>query len=133
MIFASHPTVKVAISTELDKSKMLPPIYKPRSVVSGVAVIEAGQDLTSSRFFISLEWWTEGKGQSDRRIVARATLFEGKLWAASPQEVVFNLPLPDQPWSYEGELIKIRWDIVVSMETRFSQRVICCKEITVAL
>jgi hypothetical protein len=63
---------------------------------------------------LSVLWQTEGKGDTDMGVIHH-TAWEQKggtlAGLANPEE--FSVTLPRSPWSYDGQLVKIRWCVRV--------------------
>ena len=77
--------------------------YLPGEQLEGVASWRAERPLAAIE--LRLFWFTSGKGTEDLEIVERVT-FE------APQAVErrpFKLRLPDEPYSFSGSLVSLRW------------------------
>ena len=60
---------------------------------------------------VSLLWYTAGRGTEDVTIVAQERVaVDGAI------EVPFAFDLPEQPWSFSGTLISLRWALEASVE-----------------
>ncbi len=84
-------------------------------VLTGCVELATGADCASPDLELSLLWHTEGKGRRD----------EGRHTIALPigpdvrgRVVPFSVTLPTQPWSYDGRLLKIRWEVWVQARGR---------------
>lgn len=58
-----------------------------------------------------LSWRTEGKGDTDAGVGAEGTT------TAAGAVYRFRLGVPPGPWSYAGQLLKIRWELEVWSST----------------
>ncbi len=84
-------------------------------MLTGRVELAAGGDGASLDLELSLLWHTEGKGRRD----------EGRHTVALPigpdvhgSVVPFSVTLPTRPWSYDGRLLKIRWEVWVQARGR---------------
>lgn len=92
-----------------------PPHYRPGERVRFDYVADAGNGRPKS-VRIEAGWETSGLGDRDSQAVDEAELAAGgdaKRFEGSREFV-----LPAAPWSYEGDLIKIRWKIRLSVVPR---------------
>lgn len=66
---------------------------------------------------VMLRWRTEGRGSVDQRVVAETIVPAGQAVAGLPMQVPFDLPLPpDGPVSYNGQLIRVIWEVRVEID-----------------
>ncbi len=93
----------------------------PGEVVQGTVRITPEKDINCRHLFARLQWRTEGRGDEDKAIVAEQDLYQGTLSAGMPRHHSFHLRLPDQPWSYVGQLIRIVWEVEVSIDVAFAR------------
>jgi len=84
-------------------------------VLTGRVELAAGGGGASLDLELSLLWHTEGKGRRD----------EGRCTISLPigpdvrgGVVPFSVTLPTRPWSYDGRLLKIRWEVWVQARGR---------------
>jgi hypothetical protein len=95
--------------------------FTPGEVVQGSVRITPAKDINCRHIFARLQWRTEGRGDEDRQVVAEQDLYQGELRAAVPRHHSFHLRLPDRPWSYAGQLIRIVWEVEVSIDIAFAR------------
>ena len=72
---------------------------------------EAGE--SPRTFYVKLRWRTEGRGTTQE-----ATLWEQRATpTGAPIQIPFAVPLPlDGPPSYDGNLIRIIWELVAGLD-----------------
>jgi hypothetical protein len=92
-----------ALELELDTAEVV-----AGGVLSGRVRLAYPRDLTDWGIELLFVWHTEGKGRRD----------EGRDFRAVPQGsdahngvVPFAVTVPSRPWTYDGQLVKIRWDV----------------------
>ena len=95
--------------------------FEPGAIVQGSVQITPEQDLNCRHVFARLQWRTEGRGDEDKGIAAEQDLFQGLLPGGLPRHHSFHLRLPDQPWSYAGQLVRIVWEVEVSIDVAFAR------------
>ena len=95
--------------------------FTPAALVQGSVQITPEQDLNCRHVFARLQWRTEGRGDEDKEIAAEQDLFQGVLPGGVPRHHSFHLRLPDQPWSYAGQLVRIVWEVEVSIDVAFAR------------
>ncbi|MFO0564676.1 MAG: hypothetical protein U0263_03385 [Polyangiaceae bacterium] len=83
---------------------------EPGSVLRGRVRVPAPSGDSKRQVELSVQWETQGKGDTDRGVV----LFE-ELAAAEQQELehAFEVRLPLLPVSWAGTLLKVRWIVRV--------------------
>lgn len=61
---------------------------------------------------LSLMWFTEGRGSTDRKLEAELT------WPteATSGEESFEFTLPASPYSFEGKLISLHWELELTVQ-----------------
>ena len=92
------------------------PAYKPYSEVIGVLNIDVRDTMRVKSIDIELMWETEGKGDRNRGVVDRDTIFLEELSPEDPVKHPFQFNLPDTPWSYQCELIRIVWKLKITVD-----------------
>lgn len=95
--------------------------FTPGAVVQGSVQITPEGDLNCRHVFARLQWRTEGRGDEDKAIAAEQDLFQGLLPGGLARHYSFNLRLPDRPWSYAGQLVRIVWEVEVSIDVAFAR------------
>ncbi len=89
------------------------PAFRPGDTVAGTVIVSAMEDVECNGLQIEVGWRTEGRGTRDSVVVDQRTAFRGKLEAGRTLEFPFDAKLPDGPWSYEGKLLRIVWQVEV--------------------
>ncbi|MGD2057529.1 MAG: hypothetical protein PVF85_00475 [Anaerolineales bacterium] len=90
--------------------------FSPEEAVHGSVQITPENDLNCRHVYARLHWRTEGRGDEDKQVVAEQDLYQGELRAGLPRQFGFSLRLPDQPWSYAGQLVRIVWELEVTLD-----------------
>jgi hypothetical protein len=85
--------------------------YEPGSTVQGWTQLRPHGPVDCHRVVARLEWHTEGHGVTDQECVDEIELVSGRL--SGPLVRNFTLTVPQQPWSYTGRYINIRWRVLV--------------------
>ncbi|MGD8848469.1 MAG: arrestin family protein [Anaerolineales bacterium] len=108
--------VKIEITLEGSEFGRVAKHYAPGDVVQGSVQITPDKDLNCRHIYARLQWRTEGRGDEDKQVVAEQDLFQGELRGSMPRHHSFLLRLPDQPWSYAGQLVRIVWEVEVTID-----------------
>ena len=87
-------------------------LVKPGEVVRGGFRILTEAPMPVERIELSVVWSTSGRGDTDEEVLHHETLAQGETVTAD-RAFPFQVQLPDQPWSYNGQLIKIGWSVRV--------------------
>lgn len=95
--------------------------FAPGEVIQGSVQITPEKDLDCRHVYARLQWRTEGRGDEDKQVVAEQDIFQGLLRGGVPRHHSFHLRLPDQPWSFAGQLIRIVWEVEVSIDIAFAR------------
>jgi hypothetical protein len=104
--------------------------YDPASTVQGWARLTPDGTVNCRRVLARLEWHTEGRGDRDVECVDEVELASGSLVGTLVQG--FTLAVPQQPWSYAGDLIKICWRVIVVVDVPFGHDITAEEPIVVA-
>ncbi len=99
--------------------------YFPGDTLSGEFRIEGLSRVAINAIEVSVFWYTEGKGVSDRGIHAiwQFTTSERTFDPRRPQR--FCTIVPRAPWSYEGAIVKIRWTVRLRVILRGLPSIVC--------
>jgi hypothetical protein len=87
-------------------------LVKPGGFVRGGFRVLTDEPLSVQRVELSVLWCTSGKGDVDESVIHLETLAQGETLTAD-RAFPFQVQLPEQPWSYTGQLIKISWVVRV--------------------
>lgn len=84
--------------------------YQPGEVLRG-EILWALEE-APGRIYLSLGWWTEGRGSKDAKIEAEVD------WPISDRagQQYFELPLPRAPYAFHGQLITLKWALELRTE-----------------
>jgi hypothetical protein len=92
--------------------------YRGGEELTGAFVIAGGPPKSTQSVEFSVLWHTSGKGTEDSGVI------HFQAWKADdgsldlmPNPNTFVVKLPQTPWSYDGELVKIHW--VARVRLRF--------------
>lgn len=88
--------------------------YEPETEIEGCARLTPERSVDARRVVARLQWHTEGRGDRDKARPDEVELASGPL--TEPLVRNFTLSVPQQPWSYTGELINIIWQVVVVVD-----------------
>ena len=82
--------------------------FMPGEPVSGK--ILWALDQPPEEILLSIGWWTEGRGSKDAKITGETT------WrtSASAGEESFSFTIPESPYSFNGQLISLKWGLEIS-------------------
>jgi hypothetical protein len=95
--------------------------YSPGEVIQGSVQITPEKDMKCRNIYARLQWRTEGRGDEDKQVVAEQDLYQGELRGGMPRHHSFHLRLADQPWSYAGQLVRVVWEVEVSIDIAFAR------------
>lgn len=84
--------------------------YQPEEILRGE--ILWALEKPPERIYLSLGWWTEGRGSKDAKI--ETELDWPTLDTAGQQS--FEIPLPKTPYSFQGQLITLKWALELHTE-----------------
>lgn len=83
----------------------------PGATVNVAVALHAMQPWMVKRAELVLAWYTEGKGTTDESVARRIVLFPPGSEAPGSFRRTYPLAVPVVPWTYHGNLVKIRWVI----------------------
>ena len=87
-------------------------VYRPGDVLRGEFRLQSGAPLHLERAEVSVGWLTEGKGDTDECAVHDEDVAVGTRLDLG-NSFSFSARLPMEPWSYDGQIIKICWAVRV--------------------
>lgn len=76
--------------------------------VIGRVTVPSPTGLSARAVVVEIGWRTSGRGDTDEGIVVTDTVHEGAI-PPGGIDVDFAADIPNVPWTYQGELIKIGW------------------------
>ena len=110
--------------------------YRPGDELAGAFVLAGGPPPNARSVEFSVLWRTSGKGTEDLGVIHyRAWKADDGTLAELPNPHTFAIVLPRNPWSYDGERIKIHWLARVRLrygETNHTEEVVRDAEFTLA-
>ncbi len=86
--------------------------YAPGDIVSGTVTWEL-ENKHPKQIVVKLIWVTEGKGDVDTKEVKQEIVNN----PATSGSYEFHLKLPLFPWSYEGKLFALKWNVVIDIDS----------------
>jgi hypothetical protein len=92
------------------------PAFLPGESISGSIQITPQESLKCRHLYARLRWFTEGRGDTDKKVIAEQDLHQGELRAGVPFYSRFQFRLPSEPWSYTGHYINIIWEVEVVID-----------------
>ena len=87
-------------------------LVKPGDMVRGGFRLLTDDPVPVERVELSVLWYTDGKGDMDQGVIHHETLAKGETLSAQ-RAFPFKVQLPNEPWSYNGNLIKLHWVVRV--------------------
>ncbi|MCB2155912.1 hypothetical protein KQI84_13600 [bacterium] len=94
------------VNIELDNEQTT---FRPGERISGRVSVEAPSMWEADFLELIIFWRTEGRGTEDTASILHEKYHDG-MQNVSPQfQQSFAVQLPDMPWTYYGDLIKIHW------------------------
>jgi hypothetical protein len=81
----------------------------PGDELAGAFVIPGGLPSATRSVEFSVLWHTSGKGTEDLGVIFFQNWVEGQSLANLPNPFSFTVWLPQTPYTYDGELVKIHW------------------------
>ncbi|MCS7236968.1 MAG: hypothetical protein NZ899_01705 [Thermoguttaceae bacterium] len=119
-IVAGDSIPTVILRLDRDRS-----VYFPGDTLSGEFRIEGLSRTAIEAVELTVLWFTEGKGTSDRG-VHTAWQFLPSDRAFDPRRPQrFSTIVPRAPWSYEGIILKIRWTVRLRVILRGMPSIVC--------
>ncbi|MCZ7648656.1 MAG: hypothetical protein M5U26_25925 [Planctomycetota bacterium] len=95
-------------------------VRHPGEALRGGWRYNSEEPLEVKRAEVRVFWFTEGKGDCDSGVHgSQASVEDGTLDAG--RAFPFEVALPDEPWTYDGRLVKIRWAVRVNVTPRQGQ------------
>jgi hypothetical protein len=89
--------------------------YRPGEAISGSVTITPEDDMSAEGIRVSLNWFTSGKPDSDRRVMDKIEITGGVLTRGVEARHDFHFTLPDAPWSYQGHYVNVNWAITIEV------------------
>lgn len=90
--------------------------FKPGETLAGKVRVEAEHPITCRDVLIEVGWHTEGKGDRNSERVLMEPLMVTELLPDQPVTHPFSFTLPHRPYTYQGELIRIVWEVTVKVD-----------------
>jgi len=117
MVFSKPAEVSVTLHGGEPRGDLV--AYPPGGTVRGTVTVTPTRDVEVKDIQIALMFRTRGRGTTDsERADTLSGLFSGAVSRDMPASYEFTLTLPDAPWSYDGQLIEIEWNVEVFFDAR---------------
>ena len=101
------------------------PRVEPGSTLSGRAIFTPRAEAKVDGVSIAVGWKTRGKGNDDEKEVwsrKEEIPTEGRVVEASRTvSWPFRCQLPDSPWSYDGKIVSIYWEVTVRLDVPWAK------------
>ncbi len=90
--------------------------YQPYEDLVALIQVRPEREINCRDVWVYVGWHTEGKGDRNSAAVYSESL--GVLGISPDEPLTYELhyQLPNDPWSYEGELLRIVWTVHVKVE-----------------
>ena len=75
--------------------------FQPGDTISGRVSWQANEK--AKQIALRLFWFTKGRGTQDLEVVQEMT------WPVSAGEGKFSMKLPEEPYSFSGQLVSLQW------------------------
>ncbi len=122
MVFKRLPDVEFSVDIKHSDSIEGVPRFAPGETVKGVVEIHARDAFQAESITVALGWHTEGRGDTDSGSGPSVNVYSGLISAGGSMTFDFELTMPDEPWSYGGQLIQILWGVVVTIDVAEHRR-----------
>jgi len=100
---------------DLDPETELPR-YQPGGTLPGVVRLEDSRKTSCRGVQIVARWRVTGRGTPDEGQSTEKWVHRGRIEPGASVEIPFEYPLPHAPWSYQGELIEIVWELEAKLD-----------------
>ena len=91
--------------------------FEPGSALQARVQITPQEQVKHRAIRVAVEWHTEGYGNKDHEDALVTFLaHDGVLQPGTPVYQQVSFTLPDQPWSYAGNLINIVWQVKATID-----------------
>lgn len=104
---------------EVDEESGLPR-YEPGAVLPAVVRLEADREHPCRAVYAVAHWYARGGGPVEKGDGQPIRVDQGEIPAGTTVELPFHYPLPFYPWTYQGELVEIAWELEVRLDTPFN-------------
>ena len=109
--------IRLGIELDTDRRAGGLPHLLPGDHAEGNVAITPRKDLRETSVEVRLRWRTEGRGESDGVVVVRSSSSPGPLSAGQLSLQPFSFRVPEGPWSFEGAVVRIVWQIEATVAT----------------
>jgi hypothetical protein len=89
-------------------------VVRPGQRLVGGFEINVAEHALARRVELSVVWYTEGQGDKDLAVIHHLVAAE-YLHLDGSRTFPIDVRIPDHPWSYHGNLIKIHWAVRVQV------------------
>lgn len=90
--------------------------YRPGEQIAGTVHVRTESELEPTALQLELEWYTGGRGSTDRETVETAQFQTEALGTGEEGEHRFSFEAPGGPFTYVGELVDVHWRIRATLD-----------------
>lgn len=90
--------------------------YRPGEEIAGTVHLRTESELEPTDLQLELEWYTGGRGSTNRETVETAHFQTEALGAGEEGEHRFSFEAPGGPFTYVGELVDVHWRIRATLD-----------------
>ena len=110
-LFRGNTTIHVGF----EKGEGFQSFYPGEELVALIQ-IRPEQEINCREVWVYVGWHTEGKGDRNSAAVYSEPISITKLSPDEPVMHELHYQLPNSPWSYQGELIRLVWTVHVKID-----------------
>lgn len=119
----THPAIHIDLDGGSPAGEL--PRFAPADRLTGRATFRPDADTTVKSLTVSVRWITAGKGNEESgEAMTRTWTLEGpeqSVTAGISLVRPFEAVLPAEPWSYDGKIISIRWEVVATVDVPWAK------------
>jgi len=90
-------------------------VYRPGQTIKGTLHVSTSGAVRCDSLFVSLDWYTHGRGNRVRGAIERSELFVGEL-TAGEHRFPFEFQVPATPRVYHGELLNVDLELTAKAD-----------------
>lgn len=92
------------------------PVYRPGDTLSIVVHLRTQEQIKFRGMDIEVRWRTEGKGTENKATIYKHSEPGQTLNATLPLSLRMDARLPQYPYSFAGQLIRLHWEVIVKVD-----------------
>ena len=90
--------------------------FPPGDLLQGKIRLIAQSNMKCHHLVVTVRWRTNDRGDTDNGAVYSNDLFQDRLLSTQSIELPFQVQLPLEPYSYDGQVVKIVWEVLVKAD-----------------